>query len=513
MSRMMKGGLELEPPERRIGLAAHDFMMAMGHERIVLTRSARRATRRPPPRAGCSGCSPSPARAGRARCAARGDELIAWARSLDAGAPRQVRAAPEAGAAARRAAEEILGDRDRDAAARSLCGLCAPHPGADAARPAAARSRRCRARHAVPRRSCSRFTESCPDPSACRTPQALLIAAGRAAFAEAALPADIEAVWWPRFGASVDAHPGLGAARARRGAAAAAPRCAPSRIAIGDTGVDAVRLCRPHRPACRPGTADILDYKTGSSPSKAQAHTLLAPQLALEGALLMRGAFKAIGPLQPGQLAYVRLKANGEVDEESILEYGKTMRTRRRAFRRRLAAAGRAAAPLRRSRRRAICRAPCRSAKARPTATTTIWPACSNGRRAATTSRAKPNEGAAADPAGDARRARRSPPIPGNSVWVSANAGSGKTHVLSRRVIRLLLQGTDPSKILCLTYTRAAAANMAKRVYDDLAGWTALADDELAERDRAARRPRRRTPTSCAGRAGCSPRRWRRRAG
>ena len=41
MSRMMKGGLELEPPERRIGLAAHDFMMAMGHERIVLSRSAR----------------------------------------------------------------------------------------------------------------------------------------------------------------------------------------------------------------------------------------------------------------------------------------------------------------------------------------------------------------------------------------------------------------------------------------------------------------------------------------
>ena len=70
---------------------------------------------------------------------------------------------------------------------------------------------------------------------------------------------------------------------------------------------------------------------------------------------------------------------------------------------------------------------------------------------------------------------------PRHSVWVSANAGSGKTHVLSRRVIRLLLRGTDPSKILCLTYTRAAAANMAKRVYEDLAGWTALDDDRLAE--------------------------------
>jgi ATP-dependent helicase/nuclease subunit B len=67
--------------------------------------------------------------------------------------------------------------------------------------------------------------------------------------------------------------------------------------------------------------ADILDYKTGSSPSRGQAHTLLAPQLALEGALLKRGAFKAFGPRQPSQLAFVRFKANGEVEEQSILEH------------------------------------------------------------------------------------------------------------------------------------------------------------------------------------------------
>ena len=70
---------------------------------------------------------------------------------------------------------------------------------------------------------------------------------------------------------------------------------------------------------------------------------------------------------------------------------------------------------------------------------------------------------------------------PGNSVWVSANAGSGKTHVLSQRVVRLLLQGVDPSKILCLTYTRAAAANMSNRVFRDLSAWTLLDDVKLAE--------------------------------
>ena len=101
-------------------------------------------------------------------------------------------------------------------------------------------------------------------------------------------------------------------------------------------------------------------------------------------------------------------------------------------------------------------------------------------------SRKAKNEAAAGHPARD-DRARRRPSDPRNSVWVSANAGSGKTHVLSRRVIRLLLHGTEPSKILCLTYTRAAAANMAKRVYDDLAEWTALDDAELAETDRGSK--------------------------
>ncbi|OJU51840.1 MAG: double-strand break repair helicase AddA [Mesorhizobium sp. 61-13] len=77
-------------------------------------------------------------------------------------------------------------------------------------------------------------------------------------------------------------------------------------------------------------------------------------------------------------------------------------------------------------------------------------------------------------------QARASDPL--NSAWVSANAGSGKTHVLAQRVIRLLLRGTDPSKILCLTYTRAAAANMSNRVFATLSQWTTLADGELAER-------------------------------
>ncbi|MCC6890912.1 MAG: double-strand break repair helicase AddA [Hyphomicrobiales bacterium] len=68
---------------------------------------------------------------------------------------------------------------------------------------------------------------------------------------------------------------------------------------------------------------------------------------------------------------------------------------------------------------------------------------------------------------------------PAASAWVSANAGSGKTYVLAQRVIRLLLDGTDPAKILCLTYTKAAAANMANRVFERLAAWVRLDDAAL----------------------------------
>ena len=79
----------------------------------------------------------------------------------------------------------------------------------------------------------------------------------------------------------------------------------------------------------------------------------------------------------------------------------------------------------------------------------------------------------------DLRRTQVEASDPAVSAWVTANAGSGKTHVLAQRVIRLLLEGVDPAKILCITFTKAAAANMANRVFDELRRWTALDDGEL----------------------------------
>ncbi len=91
---------------------------------------------------------------------------------------------------------------------------------------------------------------------------------------------------------------------------------------------------------------------------------------------------------------------------------------------------------------------------------------------------------AARDIPRDVRNVQIDAANPDVSAFVSANAGSGKTHVLAQRVINLLLRGVDPAKILCITFTKAAAANMANRVFGRLAAWTALDDKALDEQIR-----------------------------
>lgn len=68
---------------------------------------------------------------------------------------------------------------------------------------------------------------------------------------------------------------------------------------------------------------------------------------------------------------------------------------------------------------------------------------------------------------------------PAASVWVSASAGSGKTKVLTDRVLSLLLEGARPERILCLTFTKAAAAEMAVRINRQLSKWATVEDGEL----------------------------------
>lgn len=323
MSRLMKTGIDLEPPERRIGLAAHDFQMAMGAKEVVLTRSAR------------SGDAPAvPSRwlqrmltfIGKEHAAAplrRGEALLAWARALDAGERQDFALRPQPrpplGVRPQHFSVTEIETLRRDpyaVYARRILGLMPLDP--VIRDPGAAE--RGTLFHAI----LHLFSARIADP---RQPDALagLLEAGRACFAEAALPLDIEAVWWPRFeklaANIIEWEHGRADAVAQRYAEERAEKTVVGRTGVTLSGyADRIDLLAG-------GMADILDYKTGSSPSKAQAHTLLSPQLALEGALLRRGAFKALGTAEPSQLAFVRLKPNGDVFEESILEYNRKPRT------------------------------------------------------------------------------------------------------------------------------------------------------------------------------------------
>ena len=71
---------------------------------------------------------------------------------------------------------------------------------------------------------------------------------------------------------------------------------------------------------------------------------------------------------------------------------------------------------------------------------------------------------------------------PARSTWLAANAGSGKTRVLTNRVARLLFHGTRPEQILCITYTKAAAAEMQNRLFHTLGEWAMLPDSRLRQK-------------------------------
>ena len=85
------------------------------------------------------------------------------------------------------------------------------------------------------------------------------------------------------------------------------------------------------------------------------------------------------------------------------------------------------------------------------------------------------------DPVALASEAQRGAADPTASVWVGASAGSGKTKVLTDRVLSLLLNGCAPSRLLCLTFTKAAAAEMANRLAERLASWAVVEQAKLEE--------------------------------
>lgn len=323
MSRMMKGELSLLPPERRIGLAAHDFMMAMGAPNVVLARAARSGNA---PAVGSRWLQRLMACAGPEQSKAikqRGRKFIDWASALGLAENQPFAARPnptpplEARPTKLSVTEVETLRRDPYAVyARRILKLQPLEP--------LIRDPGAAERGTLFHDALDLFVSSGTDPVAVDALEKLLDA-GRQVFAQAELANDVHTVWWPRFERTaqgvLDWERGrVENVRERHAEVLAMP------TEIGRTGVtlsgraDRIDILAD-------GTSDIIDYKTGTLPSIKQAHTLIAPQLPLEAALLQRSAFEGLGPVTPGDLTYVRLRPNGSVKADSILKTRESIKT------------------------------------------------------------------------------------------------------------------------------------------------------------------------------------------
>lgn len=316
LTRGMKEGLGLEPPERRIGLAAHDFQMAMGQKRVILSRSER------------ADGAPSIASRWLQRLMtfageetvrsmkSAGDRYLGFARAMEAGitsrpAPRPCFAPPLSARPKSLSVTEVE-TLIRDPYAIYAKKVLKLRPVEELVRDPGA-AERGSLFHAIFETA---VTEKI-DPFA---PDALerTLAVARRLFDAEELPPDIRATWWPRVETAVA---GLVEWEAER-FVSAGDRHAEVKAVPTEVGPTGIRLTgRADRMDVRPGGGvDIIDFKTGSPPSARMVAALLAPQLPLEGALLKRGAFPDLGEANPAAMAYVQVGAKGAVTEKDVLK-------------------------------------------------------------------------------------------------------------------------------------------------------------------------------------------------
>lgn len=314
LTRDMKAGLGLEPPERRIGLAAHDFQMAMGQKRVILSRSER------------AGGAPAIASrwwqrmttfAGKEpvdRMIGAGERFLAFARAMESIPPvaHATRPCPTPPLEARpdrlsvTEVETLI--RDPYAIyAKKVLGL---RPVEDLVRDPGA-AERGSLFHAIFEHVVTEEIDPLA-PDAAESMRAL----ARRLFEAEDLPPDIRAVWWPRFEMAVgeiahwEAERAAFVARRHAEIEASAPVVAGVRLTgradrVDDRG---------------DSTVDIVDFKTGSPPSAKMVQSLLSPQLPLEGALLQKGAFATVGPATPASMAYVHVGPKGKIVEKNVLK-------------------------------------------------------------------------------------------------------------------------------------------------------------------------------------------------
>jgi ATP-dependent helicase/nuclease subunit B len=324
LSRSMKTDMGLEPPERRIGQLAHDFEMACGTRNLILSRSLRQGST---PTVASRWLQRLLALGGKTladELRARGESYRHWASLIDQGenqAPAK-RPAPKPPAELHPKSYSFseVGRLRRDpysVYARRILRLdpLAPFnrdPGA---------AQRGTLYHAI----IDRYTREGHKPGTPVSREAMARITTDLFDAEQ-LPAHIDRVWRPRFVEVARAFLEWEERRApdvRRTVTEAGAGFDLAAAGIRVTGIaDRIDLKGS-------GDADIVDYKTGLSPSVSQARALLDPQLALEAAALQAGAFKTMGAQRPGDLVYVRLRPGNRFRAEKVNNEGSTATAKR----------------------------------------------------------------------------------------------------------------------------------------------------------------------------------------
>lgn len=310
LSRIMKVEIGLEPPERRIGQLGHDLQMAAATPKLVLTRALRNGTA---PTVASRWLQRLLAVGGPTLAAdlrSRGRNLIDWAGDIDrsASVPTAPRPSPKppADLQPKKYSFSEIGRLRRDPYAIYARHILRLHPIAPFnLDPGPAE------RGSLYHRIVDRFVRA----EGSGEPLTLIGHILDEEFDAIALPPHIDAVWRPRFAAVarafVDWH--LKRAPGVRESLTEVP-------ASLDLSVGGIRLTGiADRIDILPdGSADILDYKTGSTPSLKVARALLDPQLALEAAAIRRSAFRGPGQREPANLLYVRLKPGERFEAEQV---------------------------------------------------------------------------------------------------------------------------------------------------------------------------------------------------
>jgi ATP-dependent helicase/nuclease subunit B len=314
LSRLMQQEIALEPPERRIGQSAHDFEQLLGLEHVILSRSLRKEGA---PAEAARWLQRMIAVAGEAEIKAvrqSGEDILNLARRIDVSTPENLTKRPEPKPPLDKRPKhfsvteiETLRRDPYAAYARKILQL---YPLEDLIADPGARERGTlfhEILHETARQNLDFRSEFAA--------QSLTDIANDC-FNRTGLPDDVAALWWPRFTALVPQLVEFEMAR-QQAAITRHSEIASNKIPVGATGV--TLSAKADRVDVIAGKqAAVMDYKTGGTPTIADARALNAPQLALEVALLAKGAFNQLGPLQIWEALFVRLKTRGGFEVETL---------------------------------------------------------------------------------------------------------------------------------------------------------------------------------------------------